>query len=416
MGTAMGLWDRMFKSGSWFGWKPHSPSHQHSQFLVSVYVQQTSMSPRGFSQASRRVLLTTSIWSAFLLVFAFFVTYTVVLICLGWPGQKERIKQDLLAAKLTANGRPKVRFLGRATGMKNQTLFHHGSSVLEHNWLWNPGELDDPASDKPLCKRGSVFIIIITSSPDHFEHRTEVRNTWCNPKLTTQEDNAWQCFFLIGQTNNTEINSKLKRESQRYSDTIRGSYVDSYRNLTYKVMHGFAWVSRNCDSQYVLKTDDDCFVNTLLLWQFLLHHNKQTTNLYVGNMVVDKDKRKVIRKLSEKWSVSRKDYLPEYYPLYASGSGYILSFDILHKFVEECPNSKPIPNEDAYVGVVMDRLSVQPTLSGRFTLASAGLRLCNFVYIFVAHGVEPSMQQAMHNKMLTAQSACQHEEVATDWF
>lgn len=315
----------------------------------------------------------------------------------------------------SADAKPKVKFKGRDLKLRNETSLRFALGLNERKRFWDPKQFDDLGSGMPLCKRGSFFIIIITSSPDHFEHRKEIRNTWCNSKLSTK-DGLWQCIFMIGQTSDTETSSKLKQESLSHEDILQGSYVDSYRNLTLKVMHGLSWLIRNCEAPYVLKTDDDCFVNTLLLWQFLLHHNTQTTNLYAGNMVVNESKRKVIRKLNEKWSVSTNDYLPEYYPMYASGSGYAMSFDVVKKSVEESRFIKPIPNEDAYIGIVMNHLGVEPTFSGRFTLSSVGLRICNFMYIFVAHGVTPSMHQGMHSKMMAAQSECQSKDEVTQWF
>ena len=314
-----------------------------------------------------------------------------------------------------ADARPKVKFMRRNLGSRNGTSLLFALGLNQRRRFWDPRRFDDPGSDLPKCKHGSLFIIIVTSSPDHFEHRKEIRNTWCNFSLST-EDDLRQCIFMIGQTADSKTSSKLKQESLSYRDILRGSYLDSYRNLTRKVMHGLAWLSTKCEAAYVLKTDDDCFVNTVLLGQFLLRHNTQTTNLYAGNMVVNPDKRKVIRKPNEKWSVSRDDYVPEYYPMYASGSGYAMSLDVVKKTVEESEFIRPIPNEDAYMGIVMDRLGVTPTLSARFTLSSVGLRVCNYMYIFVAHGVTPSMHQGMHSKMMAAQSECQGKEEVTEWF
>ena len=409
----MRLWGGMSKFKGWFDLGKSSAAA--SRVLVSVYVQPKSMPPRGLSRASRRILLTTSIWSVIVLVFAFFITYTVLLVFVDRPFQKASRKEDVFPSTSVVDTKPKVKFMGRNLGLRNGTSLRFASGLNQRRRFWDPKQFDDPVSDMPECKHGSLFIIIITSSPDHFEHRREIRSTWCNSKLSTQGD-LWQCIFLIGQTIDTRTSSKLKEESLRHRDILQGSYLDSYRNLTLKVMHGLSWLSRKCEAPYVLKTDDDCFVNTLLLWQFLLHHNTQTTNLYAGNMVVNPNKRKVIRKLNEKWSVATEDYLPEYYPMYASGSGYAMSLDVVKKTVEESQFIKPIPNEDAYIGIVMDHLGVKPTLSGRFTLSSAGLRVCNYMYIFVAHGVTPGMHQDMHSRMMAAQSECQSKEEVTEWF
>lgn len=401
---------------NWLWWPRGSKAT--SRVLVSVYVQ-NAMHPRGLSSRSRQILLTTSIWSLVVLVLVFFITYTVLLVYVDhpfYPSQSAALS-DKPASHLPW---PRVRFLGRGTGQKSGV--HNRSSLLfssgpEHRkTIWDAGLFHDRLSSLPECKHGSLFIIIITSAPDHFQHREEIRNTWCDPVASGHEPNAWQCVFLVGKVDNADTESKLQAENAHHKDILRGNYIDSYRNLTHKVMHGLAWLSTKCEAPYVLKTDDDCFVSTHLLWLFLMHHNKQTSDLYAGHMVLDPNRRQVIRDPTQKWSVSENDYSPQYYPVYASGSGYALSFDVVVKAVEESRYVKPIPNEDAYIGILMDRLRVQPTVSGRFALSSSGLRLCNYMYIFVVHDVQPHVHTDMHKKALLSQVHCKDEDETTDWF
>lgn len=403
---------RMSRVRSWLRWPRGSKSSQ--RVLVSVYVQ-NAVHPRALSSRSRRILLTTSIWSLVVLILAFFITYTVLLVYVDHPFQVPA-DPDPSSHHL----KPKIRFQGRRTGTRNAA--RNGTSLLfsSHSErgkeIWDASLFDDPASSPPECKHGSLFIIIITSSPNHFEHRREIRNSWCNPTLSSHEANTWQCVFLIGKVDSPDIEFQLREENLQYKDILRGSYIDSYRNLTHKVMHGLAWISSKCEAPYILKTDDDCFVNTHLLWQFLMHRNQQTSSLYAGHIVMNPHKRKVIRDPEQKWSVSIEDYSADMYPVYASGSGYALSYDVVVKAVEESRIVRPIPNEDAYIGILLDRLGIQPTVSGRFILSSNGLRLCNYRYMFVVHDVLPGMHKDMHNKMLTSQTQCKEGADARDWF
>ncbi|KAK7483466.1 hypothetical protein BaRGS_00025265 [Batillaria attramentaria] len=407
---------RMTRVRNWLRWPRGSRST--SRVLVSVYVQ-NAMHPRGLSSRSRRILLTTSIWSLVVLLLVFFITYTVLLVYVDHPFQTSG-SDSFSDSPSPHQFRPKVRFNGR--GYMDRARQRNGSSLMfssgtgHRKKVWDAAMFDDPGSSLPECKHGSLFIVIITSAPDHSEHRREIRNSWCNPTLSNHEPNAWQCVFLIGKTDGSDLESHLQEESAHHKDILRGSYVDSYRNLTYKVMHGLAWLHSNCEAPYILKTDDDCFVSTHLLWQFLMHQNKQTSNLYAGHMVLDPSKRQVIRDPGQKWSVAEEEYRPDTYPPYASGSGYALSFDVVAKAVEESRVVKPIPNEDAYIGILLDRLGIQPTVSGRFILSSAGLRLCNYMYMFVVHGVELKMHKDMHKKMLTSQIQCKEEDEVADWF
>ncbi|XP_046578622.1 beta-1,3-galactosyltransferase 1-like [Haliotis rubra] len=271
-----------------------------------------------------------------------------------------------------------------------------------------PSNFYDVFSTSPKCQRNtSLLTIIITSSPDHLDQRSQIRQTWCNASATGYQKGEWQCVFLIGQTSLSYIDSAVEEEADNFQDILRGTYIDSYRNLTLKVLHGLNWVSRLCPTQYTLKTDDDCFVNTLQLYDFLQHSNTIKTNLYVGNIFHKLQKRKVVRSVSSKWSVSKSDYSPDHYPPYASGTGYVLSRDVVDRVVVESQYIKAIPNEDAFIGIVVNLLRVEPTSSFRFTFFSEGLRLCNYLYVLVVHRVQPEQHHILHASMLKAPQSCQ---------
>ncbi|GLH01495.1 Beta-1,3-galactosyltransferase brn, partial [Gryllus bimaculatus] len=62
----------------------------------------------------------------------------------------------------------------------------------------------------------------------------------------------------------------LDRENQLHGDLVQGSFRDSYRNMTYKHVMTLKWAAYHCPGAlYVLKTDDDVFVNSPELLRFL---------------------------------------------------------------------------------------------------------------------------------------------------
>ena len=56
-------------------------------------------------------------------------------------------------------------------------------------------------------------------------------------------------------------------------------YSDSYYALTEKVGLSFKWISKNLNSKFVLKADEDTFVNIHELYHEL---DKHTSDLYMG--------------------------------------------------------------------------------------------------------------------------------------
>ena len=65
-------------------------------------------------------------------------------------------------------------------------------------------------------------------------------------------------------------------ESADHGDLVQGSFTDSYRNLTYKNVMGLLWVTQFCShAQYIVKTDDDMFLDIFEIW-FLIDQYSQS--------------------------------------------------------------------------------------------------------------------------------------------
>ena len=59
-------------------------------------------------------------------------------------------------------------------------------------------------------------------------------------------------------------------EGRLQGDLLQGAFLDSYRNLTVKHLLGYTWARDHCSAaSWLLKTDDDQFVDTLHLPRLL---------------------------------------------------------------------------------------------------------------------------------------------------
>ncbi|XP_025900773.1 beta-1,3-galactosyltransferase 5-like [Nothoprocta perdicaria] len=264
----------------------------------------------------------------------------------------------------------------------------------------------------PRCARGQVLLILVTSAAGNAEARRAIRRTWAAQE--GRPAHPWQAVFLVGQAAEAAVAWAVQREQQEFGDVLVGSYQDTYRNLTLKVMHGLKWACEQCRPRYILKTDDDCFVNTDRLPAFLAELNTVSTGLYVGSLF-SREKRRVIREPSSKWYVSRQDYRPDEYPPYASGIGYVLSLDAAEKILEVAQRVRPIPVEDAYVGILAEAAGVRARASARFTKHNVGWRVCNYRYLMVIHQLRPREQEAARRSMLQARGACRHSPELARW-
>jgi hypothetical protein len=113
--------------------------------------------------------------------------------------------------------------------------------------------------------RKSLFISVI-SGPNNFERRAAIRRTWpVHLKNQTNLNNPLDVVgfgFVIGLTNDSVVQQKVKEESEQFGDILLVNMIDRYVNLSVKVASLFNWVDTYCPRvDYVLKVDDDVYVN-----------------------------------------------------------------------------------------------------------------------------------------------------------
>lgn len=177
-------------------------------------------------------------------------------------------------------------------------------------------------------------------------------------------------------------------------------------------MHGCTWALHNCHPSYLLKTDDDCFVNVPLLLQFLWKYNPVPANLYAGRV---RWSAPVVRDPNSRWYVSNLEYPRQRYSPYANGAGYIFSYDVLKKLIVFSDKIHFFPNEDAYVGAVLNAAGIRPTYSGRFVTQPGPWQTCNFLYLFVIHRVKASRQSEYVDIANKAVEQCSINNMVKDW-
>ena len=102
-----------------------------------------------------------------------------------------------------------------------------------------------------VCADHSVSILVKTAALNANRRRI-IRTTW---------GSGYNVYFLIGRPSNDELQAQIDAEASQFRDILQGSFVDSYRNLTYKSIMGLAWSQGYCAKEYVIKLDDDVIVN-----------------------------------------------------------------------------------------------------------------------------------------------------------
>jgi len=194
----------------------------------------------------------------------------------------------------------------------------------------NPHNFNYIINPKSVCANQEVFLLsYIHSAPEHHKRRTAIRETWGNPK--NFPDLNFKLVFLMGKSKDPVMQAALQLESDIYSDIVQEDFIDSYRNLTYKAIMGLKWISHYCPhATFILKTDDDIFVNIFNLmnhlksyWQFQKGNVKQLLMCLVWYRM------KVMRDPKSKWYLSKAEFKDDFFPTYCSGSAYIMSTDVV---------------------------------------------------------------------------------------
>ena len=69
------------------------------------------------------------------------------------------------------------------------------------------------------------MIIVVHSSPAHFEHRIRIRNTWANP--TNLKKLNFSIVFFVGHAEDLQVELQLRTESAKYNDIVQTGQVHS---------------------------------------------------------------------------------------------------------------------------------------------------------------------------------------------
>jgi beta-1,3-galactosyltransferase 1 len=112
-------------------------------------------------------------------------------------------------------------------------------------------------------------------------------------------------------------------------------------------MSAIQWTATNCPHvRYVLKTDDDIFINIFTLVHNIegLRSKGDINNIFACHVwPISKPKR------TGKYNVSSKEFAGEYYPQFCSGSAYLMSSDVISSLASVIGSVKPLKLEDVHI-------------------------------------------------------------------
>ncbi|XP_052720248.1 beta-1,3-galactosyltransferase 1-like [Crassostrea angulata] len=232
------------------------------------------------------------------------------------------------------------------TSSTSQPISCHSCFVHRYQYVLNNANICGTRNRT----RSIRIIIIIFTKHENFRQREALRQTWL-------------------------------RAAKRNTDTIR--------NLTLKTVTALKWASDYCGhAEFLMKTDDDVFVNTEALLATLSQHKSQLRES-VGGYCWSKEKPN--RQRGSKWYISYKMYPKKYLPGFCSGTGYVTSIRVAKKLYDVSKNVPLLPLEDVYIGLCLRALRMSVTTIKGFNVEKVPL---GCIYhsndLITSHQLDPS--------------------------
>lgn len=211
------------------------------------------------------------------------------------------------------------------------------------------------------CKgRNPFLVLLVTVESYDVISRKVIRETWGD--LSNYKDVDILRLFLVGQAPvmTSALQRLLEEESAMYGDIILQDFLDTYNNLTLKMLMGMEWVTKFCpNASYVMKIDSDVFLNVNYLVHHLLHPDLPVRQNYLTGFLVSYTG--PIRDKVSKWYVPEELYPGNTYPPYPSGPGYVFSGDMARKIYQVAQGIPVINIEDAFIGICLYKLDIPLT-------------------------------------------------------
>ncbi|XP_012536065.1 beta-1,3-galactosyltransferase 1 [Monomorium pharaonis] len=255
-----------------------------------------------------------------------------------------------------------------------------------------------------ICSLPPYLLIIICSAVANQEARAAIRNTWANKyNLDNLYNSTVKIMFLLGKSDNDTLNNLIADESSQYNDIVQERFFDTYNNLTLKSVMMLKWVTSNCNqAKYLMKTDDDMFVNIPLLLKTL--HSITQVETLLGSLICNA---KPITDPKNKWYTPKYMYSEKTYPNYLSGTGYVMSMGVASKLYQAALITPLLHLEDVYVtGLCAKRAKVRPVNHPGFSYIPRKIDPCVLRNAITAHKVNASNMYVIWVKMNDTSVTC----------
>lgn len=236
-----------------------------------------------------------------------------------------------------------------------------------------------PSED--LCEAEIVLLLIIKSSPLNYSRRRIIRETWANASFFNGSESV-KHVFTMGFDKRFE--QHVVMEHSMFDDILQMDFQDSYYNNTLKLVGAINWATRYCDTAtFLMFVDDDFFVATDRVVNFLKHFENETKNLFLGHVV---NRSPPWRLLHHKWYTPYSDYPFDEYPPFCSAGSIFVSMEFAKTLQIAIQYTKHFKYDDVFFGIVLYKLGIKPQNTNLINVGKQKYTQKNFFRILSSHG------------------------------
>ncbi|XP_012592410.2 lactosylceramide 1,3-N-acetyl-beta-D-glucosaminyltransferase [Microcebus murinus] len=209
-----------------------------------------------------------------------------------------------------------------------------------------------------------LLLLFVKTAPENYDRRSAIRKTWGNEKYVRSQLNAnIKTLFALGTPNplkGEELQRKLVWEDQMYHDIIQQDFIDSFYNLTLKLLLQFSWANTFCPhAKFLMTADDDIFIHMPNLIEYL----QSLEQIGVQDFWIGRVHRGAppVRDKSNKYYVSYEMYQWPAYPDYTAGAAYVISGDVAAKVYEASQTlNSSLYIDDVFMGLCANKVGIVP--------------------------------------------------------
>lgn len=205
----------------------------------------------------------------------------------------------------------------------------------------------------PMNGRGIKLLIIINSPPQNREHRLNIRKTYGFYKILPDV----KIFFFIGDSDNPNIENKLKAEERLFNDIVRSKRKDRHFWLTYKMVSILEFVMKKClYARYVAKVEDNVFINIPAILTFIDEHRHDERKIYgLPRVQVP-----VSREVTVKTFLRQEEYPAMFLPEFIDGKFFFMKVNLVPELFYTSLKTQFFKLDDVFLtGFVAPQLGIK---------------------------------------------------------